>query len=237
MPQYPVKSTTSPFDTIRQMENGREYWRARDLQALLEYTKWQNFEEAIKRAMISCQVAGEEVSDHFTEISKMINLGKGGQREVKDYKLTRFACYSIAMNGDVEKPSIALAQAYFNIQIRKAELAEASPPINTLWEWRLTYFNKHTRLPHGYWCVFGMMAAYCWTDEFRGIHLLENALPDGSIGKKWCDYLRQRGLDMRQIRKYPHHYPDQRGTIEANIYPNAWLGEFWTWFHGHYLTY
>jgi hypothetical protein len=81
-----------------------------------------------------------------------------------------------------------------------------------------------------------MVAGYCFTDEFRGVHLAEESLPDGSIGKRWCQYLREQKYDMDLIKKYLHHYPDKRGTQPANIYPNAWLGAFWTWFHGTYLT-
>ncbi len=115
------KITNSPFDAIRQMKQGCEVWSARDLQYLLEYANWQNFENAIERAMVSCKVAGRNVSDHFIEVSKKVSLGSGSQREVKDYQLTRFACYSIAMNGDVEKTSIAAAQTYFMVKTREAE--------------------------------------------------------------------------------------------------------------------
>ena len=114
--------------------------------------------------------------------------------------------------------------------------APAIPAINSLWEQRLIDFNRKTHLPTGYWSVFGMVAGHCWADEFRGVHLVEEALPDGSIGKRWCQYLRSQSYDMGLIKKYLHHYPDKRGTQPANIYPNEWLGAFWTWFHGTYLT-
>ncbi|HYU71637.1 MAG TPA: Rha family transcriptional regulator [Ktedonobacteraceae bacterium] len=109
------------------------------------------------------------------------------------------------------------------------------PQINSLWQQRLEIFYRQNKLPAGYWCLFGMVGGYCWTDEFREVYLLVNSLPDGSIGKKWCQHLRSRGYDMSLVKKYPHHYPDQRGTVQANLYPNAWLGEFWTWFHERYL--
>jgi hypothetical protein len=80
-----------------------------------------------------------------------------------------------------------------------------------------------------------MVAGYCFSDEFRGVHLIDEALPNGSIGRRWCDYLREQGYDMRLIKKYLHHYPDRRGDRPANIYPTAWLGAFWTWFHSIYL--
>jgi hypothetical protein len=109
-------------------------------------------------------------------------------------------------------------------RLRELEAPPASSAINPLWEQRLIDFNRKTHIPAGYWSIFGMVAGYCFTDEFRGVHLAEEALPDGSIGKRWCQYLREQGYDMCLIKKYLHHYPDKRGSQPANIYPNQWLG-------------
>ena len=101
-----------------------EFWYARELMPLLGYERWENFNKAIFRAMDSCETSGIEVSDHFREVTKMVPLGSSAHREVKDYMLTRYACYLIAQNGDPKKEEIAFAQSYFAVQTRKQELIE-----------------------------------------------------------------------------------------------------------------
>lgn len=113
------------FEDIKHLNPyGAEYWSARDLAPLLGYKKWQNFEVALKRAMESCRQTGNIIEDHFTATSKMIATGKGAQREIKDFYLSRTAAYLIAQNGDPSKREIAEAQAYFVIATRKTELRE-----------------------------------------------------------------------------------------------------------------
>ena len=114
------------FENLKKVnEHGAEYWSARELQPLLGYGQWRRFEDAVRRAKASCQQSGNEPNHHFAGAGKMIELGKGGQRDVSDYHLSRFACYLIAQNGDPRKPEIAHAQKYFAIQARRQELSDA----------------------------------------------------------------------------------------------------------------
>lgn len=112
------------FDEIRHEENGVEFWYARELMHLLDYSKWQNFENVLLKAKVACANNGIVVEDHFADASKMVILGSGANREVEDYMLTRYACYLIAENGDPRKEQIAFAQSYFAVQTRKQELTE-----------------------------------------------------------------------------------------------------------------
>ncbi len=120
-----IRTLTKDFETYaNKTANGIEFWFARDLQHLLGYTEWRNFNLVINKAKTACETAGHLIPDHFVDVNKTIAMPKGASKEIPDLMLTRFACYLIAQNGDPQKEAIAFAQNYFAVQTRKFEIIE-----------------------------------------------------------------------------------------------------------------
>jgi DNA-damage-inducible protein D len=119
-----IAKMTKSFEEHAHAEQGVEYWMARDVQKLLEYGEWRNFLNVIEKAKTSCKTSGQAENNHFVDVNKMVYVGSGGERNVSDIMLTRYACYLIAQNGDPRKEPIAFAQSYFALQTRKQELLE-----------------------------------------------------------------------------------------------------------------
>ena len=118
-----VNKTEKDFESIKHTdENGIEFWYARELMLMLEYSKWGNFVKVIDKAKQSCKNSNISVFEHFADVGKTIKMPKGAEKKIDDLKLTRYACYLIAQNGDSRKKAIAFAQTYFAVQTRKQEL-------------------------------------------------------------------------------------------------------------------
>ncbi|MEP7284235.1 MAG: DNA damage-inducible protein D [Chloroflexota bacterium] len=115
----------SPFEQIKRIDpDDNEFWSARDLMPILEYTKWQNFKTVLIKAQIACENSGQDTSDHFIEASKMVSIGSDAKREVEDMHLSRYACYLVVQNADPSKEVVALGQTYFAVQTRRQEVAD-----------------------------------------------------------------------------------------------------------------
>ena len=126
-----VKYSEQTFDSIKHYtEDGVEYWLARELQRVLEYNDYRNFELTIYKAQEACNNSGIEISDHFGETTEMVQIGSGATRSVRSYRLSRYACYLIVMNGDPQKEIIALGQTYFAVKTRQQELVDNYDQLN-----------------------------------------------------------------------------------------------------------
>ena len=118
------------FENIKHIHEGCEFWLARELQGVLQYKEWRNFEKVIDTAKIACKISQHEVDNHFVEVNKLIDTGKGAKRKIKDYELTRYACYLIVMNGDPRKQIIANGQTYFAVKTRQQEFNDLYNQLN-----------------------------------------------------------------------------------------------------------
>ena len=146
--QLPVPAVSNTFERIKHVSPaGADFWSARELASVLEYTDFRNFIAVIAKAREACANSSHTVSDHFVEITEMVGIGSGAQREVEDWMLSRYACYLVIQNADPSKPLVALGQSYFAVQTRRQELAEdealKEEQKRLLLRQEMTKHNKH----------------------------------------------------------------------------------------------
>lgn len=148
MESQEVSRLTEHFSGMARFEPSEniEFWYARELQVELGYSRWENFLGVIHNAMQACENSGVIVENHFREVTKKVPIGSGAERQTQDFKLTRYACYLIAQNGDPKKPIIAFAQSYFAVQTRKQELIEERMRLNSRIEARERLRAAETKL-------------------------------------------------------------------------------------------
>ena len=200
---------TNDFESIKHTdEEGREYWYARELQKVLQYSEWRKFEGVIKKAIQACKNSNISVIDCFVGTDKPIISGKGKKEFIKDYKLTRYACYLIAQNGDSRKKVIALAQTYFAVQTRKQELSEKEYSMLTEDEKR--FYNRDLTRKGNY--LLNIAAKNAGVKNFDKFH---NAGYKGLYnGETADDIARRKGL------RYREDILDNMGSTEliANLF-------------------
>ena len=181
------------FEALKHIDEfGGEYWEARELMIALGYTKWQNFHKVIKQAIIACQTSNYNVLEHFTDVSKVLRVGNKANMIIDDYKLSRYACYLIAQNGDSRKKVIALAQTYFAIQTRKQELLEKE--YSCLTEDEKRFYQRDLTKKGNY--VLNKTAASAGVKNFDKFH---NAGYKGLYnGETADDIAKRKGLRYRE---------------------------------------
>lgn len=197
------------FEDIKHIdEYGNEYWYARELQVALDYKKWQKFENVIENAKIACENSDNAVSDHFTQVGKMINTGKTAKRKVVDFKLSRYACYLIVQNANPNKEVVALGQTYFAVQTRKQELTEKE--YYKLTEDKKRFYQRNLTKKGNY--SLNQVAKKCGVKNFDKFH---NAGYRGLYnGESADDIAKRKGL------RYREDILDNMGSVElgANIF-------------------
>ena len=204
-----IESDESLFESIKHIdEYGNEYWEARELMPLLEYSKWENFHKVIKRAKIACETSNNNINDHFPEFRKPIVGGKGNVQNVIDYHLSRYACYLIVQNANPRKKSVALGQTYFAIQTRKQELNEIE--YNSLTEDEKRFYQRNLTKKGNY--LLNQVAKNAGVKNFDKFH---NAGYKGLYNGETAD-----DIAKRKKLRYREEILDNMGSTElaANLF-------------------
>lgn len=179
--------------SAHETDDNIEFWYARDLQQLLEYGEWRNFQAVLDKAIAACTESGNVSEDHFVDLNKMIDLGKGAQRKVKDFMLSRYACYLTAQNGDARKRPVAFAQTYFAVQTRKQEVAEreqaAAVPMSE--DEKRVYIRNQLKEHNKYLASAAKNAGVITPDQFA---IFQSKGYQGLYGKTVPEIRRYKGL-------------------------------------------
>ena len=188
-----LEINNSVFESIKHIdEEGKEYWLARELQHALEYKEWRKFSNVIEKAKNACDISKYSVLDHFVQLDKMVDIGYKTKRKVIDYKLSRYACYLIAQNGDSHMKVIALAQTYFAVKTRKMELLEQD--YNSLTENEKRFYQRSLTKKANY--SLNQTAKKCGVKNFDRFH---NYGYKGLYGGETADNIAKRkGLRYRE---------------------------------------
>jgi DNA-damage-inducible protein D len=184
---------------VQQDKNGVEFWHARDLQVLFQYELWQKFQNVIEKAEHSCEQSNYDVLDHFIQVDKMVEIGSNTSRKIRDYKLTRYACYLIAQNGDPRKKPVAFAQTYFAVQTRRQEIQDVKIRNLTEDEKRVKLRNEikvYNKSLSSVVKTFGVIKpsdyAIFHNEGYKGLY----------AGKKKQDIATHKGLKEKDSRPY-----------------------------------
>lgn len=244
-----LRSGQSPFDEIVHVEDdGTEWWSAREMIPYLGYASWRNLENALSKARSACRNSGQQTSDHFADVRNMVDIGSGAFRPITDVHMTRFGCYLLAMNSDPDKAEVAAAQRYFALMTRAAEkqiqvpaaVAQAPRPWSERFRQTVEPHIKYMYQNHqdGFTVASTLVAQMlCMEDELIR-HMFEiksTDRPDVSIGRRWADYRRTRGLpEVYEVA--PLYLPDQDFEVPLKVYDNIERGPFETWFGREYLV-
>ena len=190
---YDLELSNNVFESIKHIdEGGIEFWYARELMVALEYKRWDKFSNVINSAKLACINSNSIVYDHFSQVGKMVDIGSKTKRKLDDYKLSRYACYLIAQNGDSRKKAIALAQTYFAIQTRRQELNEKD--YNSLTEDEKRFYQRNLTRKGNY--SLNQVAKKAGVKNFDKFH---NAGYMGLYGgEKANDIAKRKGLRYRE---------------------------------------
>jgi hypothetical protein len=248
----------SPFDAIRHGESdGTEWWSARELMPHIGYSKWDSFKDVIERAKAACRNCGQLIDDNFKSCSFAAPRGnRGASPLAEDVQLSRYGCYLSAMNGDPRKTEIAAAQTYFAIQTRRAE--SELPPINkgpvviqtgNVLQHRPWYERlEKTLRDHRKWIIknlpsgsFSVLTGVWWEMIVIEDILIDHLLPlkgsdlaDGSIGRRWAEYRRERSMKEPDMTA-PLWLPDRDIEVNVKVYSSDEHFSFQDWLNNEYL--